>query len=123
MHPMQLSGFDANLFVTLHALLEEENVGRAAKRVGLSPSAMSHALARLRETFADALLVRAGRRLVATPRAATLREVVRRSRRGPRRCARLPAAPCARWRPCSSHIPTSCRRASGARSVSRPPIT
>ena len=73
---MQLSGIDANLFVVLHALLEEQSVTRAARRVGLSASATSHALSRLREALADPLFVRVGRRLVATPRALALRDPI-----------------------------------------------
>ena len=65
---------DLNLLVTLDVLLAEGSVARAAKRLGLSPSAMSRALARLRETTGDPLLVRAGRGLVPTPRALELRE-------------------------------------------------
>lgn len=67
---------DLNLLVTLDVLLAEGSVARAAKRLRLSPSAMSRALARLRETTGDPLLVRAGRGLVATPRALELRERV-----------------------------------------------
>ena len=67
---------DFNLLVTLDVLLAEGNVTRAAKRLRLSPSAMSRALARLRETMGDPLLVRAGRGLVPTPRATKLRERV-----------------------------------------------
>jgi DNA-binding transcriptional LysR family regulator len=67
---------DLNLLVTLDVLLAEGNVARAARRLNLSPSAMSRALARLRETTGDPLLVRAGRGLVATPRAQALREQV-----------------------------------------------
>ncbi|MHC8407753.1 MULTISPECIES: LysR family transcriptional regulator [unclassified Pseudomonas] len=67
---------DLNLLVTLDVLLAEGSVARAAKRLQLSPSAMSRALARLRETTGDPLLVRAGRGLVATPRALELRERV-----------------------------------------------
>jgi DNA-binding transcriptional LysR family regulator len=67
---------DLNLLVTLDALLTEGSVARAAKRLRLSPSAMSRALARLRETTGDPLLVRAGRGLVPTPRAIELREYV-----------------------------------------------
>lgn len=67
---------DLNLLVTLDVLLTEGNVARAAKRLHLSPSAMSRALARLRETVGDPLLVRAGRGLVPTPRALELRERV-----------------------------------------------
>jgi DNA-binding transcriptional LysR family regulator len=67
---------DLNLLVTLDVLLAEGSVARAAKRLRLSPSAMSRALARLRETTGDPLLVRAGRGLVPTPRALELREHV-----------------------------------------------
>ena len=67
---------DLNLFVTLDVLLAEGSVARAARRLQLSPSAMSRALARLRATTGDPLLVRAGRGLVPTPRALELRERV-----------------------------------------------
>ena len=67
---------DFNLLVTLDVLLAENNVARAGKRLRLSPSAMSRALARLRETTGDPLLVRAGRGLVPTPRALELRDRV-----------------------------------------------
>ncbi|MGJ7518360.1 LysR family transcriptional regulator [Pseudomonas baetica] len=67
---------DFNLLITLDVLLTEGSVARAAKRLRLSPSAMSRALARLRETTGDPLLVRAGRGLVPTPRALELRERV-----------------------------------------------
>jgi DNA-binding transcriptional LysR family regulator len=67
---------DFNLLVTLDVLLAEGSVARAARRLRLSPSAMSRALARLRETTGDPLLVRAGRGLVPTPRALELRERV-----------------------------------------------
>jgi DNA-binding transcriptional LysR family regulator len=69
---------DLNLLITLDVLLAEGSVARAAKRLQLSPSAMSRALARLRETTGDPLLVRAGRGLVPTPRALALREQVSR---------------------------------------------
>jgi DNA-binding transcriptional LysR family regulator len=67
---------DLNLLLTLDVLLAEGNVARAARRLGLSPSAMSRSLARLRETTGDPLLVRAGRGLVPTPRAHELRALV-----------------------------------------------
>ncbi|MGO6995018.1 LysR family transcriptional regulator [Rhizobium leguminosarum] len=67
---------DLNLLVTLDVLLAEGSVSRAAQRLRLSPSAMSRALARLRETTGDPLLVRAGRGLVPTPRALELHERV-----------------------------------------------
>lgn len=67
---------DLNLLVALDMLLAEGSVARAARRMQLSPSAMSRTLARLRETTGDPLLVRAGRGLVPTPRALELREQV-----------------------------------------------
>lgn len=66
---------DLNLLVTLDVLLAEGSVARAARRLRLSPSAMSRALARLRAVTGDPLLVRAGRGLVPTPRALELRQV------------------------------------------------
>jgi len=67
---------DLNLLVTLDVLLQEGSVAGAARRLRLSPSAMSRALARLRATTGDPLLVRAGRGLVPTPRALELRDRV-----------------------------------------------
>ncbi|MBC9251814.1 LysR family transcriptional regulator [Pseudomonas alcaligenes] len=67
---------DLNLLLTLDVLLAEGSVARAAQRLQLSPSAMSRALARLRASTGDPLLVRAGRGLVPTPRALQLREQV-----------------------------------------------
>ncbi len=67
---------DLNLLVTLDVLLAEGSVAKAARRLRLSPSAMSRALARLRDVTGDPLLVRAGRGLVPTPRAVELRERV-----------------------------------------------
>jgi DNA-binding transcriptional LysR family regulator len=64
---------DLNLLFTLDVLLAEGSVTRAARRLQLSPSAMSRALARLRAATGDPLLVRAGRGLVPSPRAVELR--------------------------------------------------
>ena len=72
MHGMNLSALDLNLLVALDALLEEKSVTRAAKRVGLSQPAMSHALSRLRDVLSDPLLVRNGQQLACTPRALEL---------------------------------------------------
>jgi DNA-binding transcriptional LysR family regulator len=72
MHPGALAAMDLNLLVALHALLIEGNVTAAARRLSLSQSATSHALARLRERLGDPLLVRSGRRLDRTPRATAL---------------------------------------------------
>jgi DNA-binding transcriptional LysR family regulator len=67
---------DLNLLTALDALLAEGSVAGAARRLGLSASATSRALARLREATGDPLLVRAGRGLVPTPRGADLRHRV-----------------------------------------------
>ena len=69
--------FDLNLLTALDALLATGSVTEAAERVHLSPPAMSHTLARIREAFGDPILVRAGRRLVPTARALALAEPVR----------------------------------------------
>ena len=69
--------YDFNLLVALDALLQEESVRAAAERVNLSAPAMSHALSRLRSVMGDPLLVRAGQRLVPTPRAIAMRDQVR----------------------------------------------
>ncbi len=75
---MTMSGPDLNLLFTLDALLQQGSVAGAGRKLGLSPSAMSRALARLRTVTGDPLLVRAGRGLVATPRAEAMRDEVHR---------------------------------------------
>lgn len=74
---IDLGRFDLNLLVHLDALLSERSVTRAAGRVGLSQSAMSHNLARLRDLFGDELLTRGPEGLRLTPRAMALVEPVR----------------------------------------------
>src|SRR5262245_18228673 len=64
-----LPGMDVNLLIALDGLLREAHVTRAARRVGLSQSAMSHALARLRRVLDDPLLVRTSRGMTLSPRA------------------------------------------------------
>jgi DNA-binding transcriptional LysR family regulator len=73
---MNLASIDLNLLVVLQALLEEESVGRAARRVGLSQPATSHALRRLREILDDELMVRVGSHMQLTARAESLRHPV-----------------------------------------------
>jgi len=72
-----MSDLDLNLLPALDALLAEGSVSGAARRLGLSASAMSRTLARLRSVTGDPLLVRAGGGMVATPRAIMMRERVR----------------------------------------------
>jgi DNA-binding transcriptional LysR family regulator len=79
MHELHLESMDLNLLLALDALLEAKNVTRAAEKVGLTQSAMSHALNRLRTVTGDALLVRAAGGMVATPRAEALGPPIRRA--------------------------------------------
>lgn len=73
----QFRYWDLNLLVVFEALhCEQGNVSRAAKRVGLSQSAMSHALNRLREMLADPLFVKQGHRMHPTSRALALAPVI-----------------------------------------------
>jgi DNA-binding transcriptional LysR family regulator len=74
---VNLGRIDLNLLVHLDALLAERSVTRAAARVGIGQSAMSHNLARLRELFGDELLTRGADGMRLTPRAVTLVEPVR----------------------------------------------
>ena len=73
---MDNADVDLNLLAALDVLLAEGSVTGAARRLGLSTSAMSRTLTRLRAATGDPLLVRAGRGLVPTPRAAELRDRV-----------------------------------------------
>src|SRR5215813_9333374 len=72
-HTMNLAAIDLNLLVVLDALISEGHVGRAARKVGLSQPATSHALNRLRDLLGDPLLVRVGGRMELTPRATGMR--------------------------------------------------
>jgi hypothetical protein len=74
---MHFKGLDLNLLAALDVLLHEKNTARAGERLCLSQSAVSGALARLREYFNDELLVQAGRGFVLTPLAESLIEPVR----------------------------------------------
>jgi DNA-binding transcriptional LysR family regulator len=67
---------DLGILVSLDALLQEGSVTGAARRVGLSTPAMSHALARIRERLGDPILVRSGRGMLLTPRALALKAQV-----------------------------------------------
>jgi DNA-binding transcriptional LysR family regulator len=71
---VNLSSIDLNLLVALDALISEAHVGRAARKIGLSQPAASHALKRLRDMLADPLLVRVGSRMELTPRAVGIRD-------------------------------------------------
>lgn len=76
---IDLAGVDLNLVLALDALLAERHVTRAAARLGITQSAASHALARLRDLLGDPLLVRGPRgAMIPTPRAIALAPAVHR---------------------------------------------
>ncbi len=88
-----LRGVDLNLVLALDALLGERHVTRAAARLGVSQSAASHALARLRELLGDPLLVRGPRgAMLPTPRALALAPLVHRALDGIAGALRHPEA-------------------------------
>jgi DNA-binding transcriptional LysR family regulator len=74
---VRFNKLDLNLLVALDVLLKERSVTRAAEVLNLSPSAVSNALAKLREYFEDELLVQIGRKMELTPRAESLQDAVR----------------------------------------------
>ena len=74
---VKLAAVDLNLLVVFDAVMEEGSVTRAGHRLGLSQSAMSHALARLRHLLKDDLFVRSPSGMVPTPRAEQLAAPVR----------------------------------------------
>ncbi|HKP86136.1 MAG TPA: LysR family transcriptional regulator [Blastocatellia bacterium] len=76
---MNLQSIDLNLLVAFESLMDERNVTRAARRIGLSQPAMSNALTRLRRTFGDPLLVRTPGGMMPTSAAQALIGPVRAS--------------------------------------------
>lgn len=79
MNEIRSGSIDMNLLVVLDAALRERSVQRAAQRLGLTPSAVSHALRRLREVIGDPLLIRTPRGMVPTERAERLSPRLRRA--------------------------------------------
>lgn len=77
MHDIDLRRLDLNLLVTFEVLMTERSVTRAAERLNRTQSAVSHALARLREQVGDPLLIKMGGRMTASPFAEQLVEDVR----------------------------------------------
>ena len=73
---MNLRSVDLNLLVTFEAVLTERSVSAAAERLGVTQSAVSHALRRLRAVFHDQLLVRGPAGMEPTPRALQIADVV-----------------------------------------------
>jgi DNA-binding transcriptional LysR family regulator len=74
---VNINSVNLNLLLSFEALLDEQNVSRAATRIGLSQPAMSNALTRLRELFNDPLFIRTSRGMKATSRALELAGPVR----------------------------------------------
>lgn len=72
MDPRELAKIDLNLLISLHILLEEKNVSRAAERLFVTQPAMSKTLSRLREVFSDPLFTRSSHGMQPTPRAQEL---------------------------------------------------
>jgi DNA-binding transcriptional LysR family regulator len=76
---VSLAAFDLNLLLVLDTVLTERSVVRAARRLNVTPPAISNALARLRVALKDPLTTRSGRGIVPTPRAAALAPVLARA--------------------------------------------
>ncbi|PML80398.1 LysR family transcriptional regulator [Enterovibrio norvegicus] len=74
MNNINIKHIDLNLLVVFDVMLSERNVARAAEKLNLTPSAVSHALRRLREQLNDELFVRDGRKMIATARALRIGE-------------------------------------------------
>src|SRR5262249_59024841 len=77
MSHIDLRHFDLNLLVVFDVLMTERSVTRAADRLGRTQSAVSHSLSRLREQFADPLLIKGGARMQPTALALDLIEQAR----------------------------------------------
>jgi DNA-binding transcriptional LysR family regulator len=78
---VSISSLDLNLLLVLDAVLSERSVARAARRLHVTPSAVSNALARLRSALDDPLVARSGRGIVPTPRAVELAPAIARALR------------------------------------------
>ncbi len=72
MNEIQLHQIDLNLLVVFEVLMEERSVTRAAKKLGKTPSAVSHALGRLRDQVGDPLMVKVGGKMQPSPFAEAL---------------------------------------------------
>ncbi|MCC1492628.1 LysR family transcriptional regulator [Cognatishimia sp. F0-27] len=92
MSEIQLHRMDLNLLATFEALIEEGSVAAAADRLHLTPSAVSHALGRMRTQFDDPLFVRVGGKMQPTAKAVLLADELSPVLRGLRR-ALEPQAP------------------------------
>jgi len=77
MSTAHFAGVDLNLLVLFHTVFSERSASKAAERLGMTQSGVSHALKKLRRLFQDDLFVRAGGTMLPTPRAEALHEAVR----------------------------------------------
>lgn len=77
LNPAQLTRIDVNLLLVFDLLFEERNAGRVAARLNLTPSAISHALRRLRTMLNDPLFLPTAKGMVPTERAGTLAQPIR----------------------------------------------
>jgi len=96
---VSISSIDLNLISVLHAVLDAGSVARAAARLHVTPSAVSNALARLRDALGDPLVTRKGRGIVPTPRALAIAPALARAMReieGALAAAPFDAARCTR---------------------------
>jgi DNA-binding transcriptional LysR family regulator len=91
LNQMDLSRLDLNLLVLFEVVLAERNVARAAERLSLSASAVSHGLGRLRRMLGDPLFLRNPKGVVPTARAQALAEPVAEVLHGIRRLLGAPA--------------------------------
>ncbi|WP_426734131.1 LysR family transcriptional regulator [Myxococcus faecalis] len=89
---MRFDRLDPSHLHALQVLLEERHVTRAARRLGISQSSLSHRLRRLRESLGDPLLVRSGPGLVPTPRAEAIAPRLTEALRALEAAVSLPAA-------------------------------
>lgn len=78
---ISIASLDLNLLLMLHTVLTERSVARAARRLHVTPSAISNGLARLRSALGDPLVTRHGRGIVPTPRALALAPAIARGLR------------------------------------------
>lgn len=76
MNTVDISAVDLNILKVFEALFEEGSATRAAVRLGLTQSAVSAALGRLRTTYGDPLFTRTGRGLAPTLRAQEIKPLV-----------------------------------------------
>ncbi|HEX6704054.1 MAG TPA: LysR family transcriptional regulator [Albitalea sp.] len=76
---MNPNRIDLNLLRVFDAILETRSVTIAASMLGLTQSAVSNQLARLREAFGDPLFVRTSEGMMPTPRALAISGPIRQS--------------------------------------------